>query len=129
MASALVQMTAFSPCSQLSYMIMIGMEASLESFPGSRDEGNKRSHSDGDEDQDRRSGSQGMGDMDFSETGEHFLTEGLVEVNANSLAKAEEYEDRDQKNQELNKIFMTIGIKGLRMIRHMTLHFHLIYRT
>lgn len=128
MASALIQMTAFSPCSQLGDMIMVGAEGSLESFPGLREEGYKRSHFDGDEEQDRShvkkrrkqskpiritsadtvtdiKGSvleSGKGELDFSETGEHFLTEGLVEVNASSLPNKEVYEDLPQMNQDQN---------------------------
>ncbi|XP_054279631.1 uncharacterized protein LOC128997878 [Macrosteles quadrilineatus] len=128
MASALVQMTAFSPCSQLGDMIMMGMEASLESFPGSREDGNKRSHSDGDEDQDRNyvkkrrkqskpiritandiasdnkpdfhPTEQRISVLDFSVTGEHFLSEGLPQVNSEASPSTDDYEDLSQINQE-----------------------------
>lgn len=133
MASALVQMTAFSPCSQLGDMIMMGMEASLESFPGSREDGNKRSHSDGDEDQDRNyvkkrrkqskpiritandlasdnkphfhPSNQGISVLDFSETGEHFLSEALPRVTTESITTTGSYEDLSRVTQELKNTF------------------------
>lgn len=128
MASALVQMTPFSPCTQLTEMMMIAAEASLESFPGSREGTNKRSHSDGDEEQDRShvkkrrkqskpiritandssspstgkenvtSNNRDVTELDFSETGEHFLTEGLGVVDSRFHPGSEEYEENQMRS-------------------------------
>lgn len=130
MASALIQTTTFSPCPQLGDMIMVGAERNLESYPGLREEGYKRTHFDADEEQDRShvkkrrkqskpnritavdtvtdikgsvlESGQSIVELDFSETGEHFLTEGLVGVNAGSLPSKEVYEDHSRLNQEQN---------------------------
>lgn len=105
---------------------MIASEASLESFPGSREESHKRSQSDGDEDQERNhvkkrrkqskpiritavdsisdartsNGSSGQENhgFRFSETGEHFLTERL---DLTSSSPTEQYNELVQEPNEV----------------------------